>query len=170
MTLTEKIAYIKGLAEGLKLDAEKDEVKVINALIDVVGDIAKTVAELEESVEEAVYQVDELDENLSNLEDVVYGDDCFDICDDDHCDCDDCCDFDDDENVFYEVVCPTCGKEINVEEEILLCGETECPSCGEILEFDFSTLFDEDEDGVCGCGCHDCSTDSHSDCTAEDAE
>ena len=29
MTVTEKVAYIKGLVDGLDLDAKKDEVKVI---------------------------------------------------------------------------------------------------------------------------------------------
>jgi len=158
MTLTEKIAYIKGLTEGLKLDADKDEVKVINAIIDVLDDMAKGITTLADTVDDAVYQLDEVDENLSMLEDVVYGEEDF-----DDCGCDDCCDCDEDENVFYEVTCPTCGEQINVEEDILLCGETECPKCGEVLEFDFSTLFEDGEEGVCGCGCDDC-TDHHSDC------
>ena len=170
MTLTEKIAYIKGLTEGLKLDDEKSEVKVINAIVDLLDDMATTISNMEDSVEQAVYQVDELDESLSELEDVVYGDDCFDFGHDDDCDCDDCCDFDEDENVFYEVTCPTCGEEINVEEEILLCGETQCPNCGEILEFDFSNLFDEDDECGCSCGCDDCCDDEHCDCTSDDAE
>ena len=42
-----------------------------------------------------------------------------------------------------------------------------CPNCGEILEFDFSSLCDEDEDGVCGCGCDDCSDDNHNACDCE---
>ena len=34
MTNTEKVAYIRGLAEGLELDDSKKEVKVLNAIID----------------------------------------------------------------------------------------------------------------------------------------
>lgn len=169
MTLTEKIAYIKGLTEGLKLDNDKDEVKVINAIVDLLEDMASTVSIMEDAVEDAIYQIDEIEDSLSELEDEVFGDDCFDFEHDHDCDCDDCCDFDD-ENVFYEVTCPTCGNEINVEEEILLCGETECPSCGEVLEFDFSDLFDEDDDCGCGCGCDDCCDEEDCDCTSEDAE
>ena len=33
MNLTERIAYIRGLADGLKLDENRDEVKVIKAMI-----------------------------------------------------------------------------------------------------------------------------------------
>lgn len=160
MTLSEKIAYIKGLTDGLKLDTEKDEVKVINALVDLLEDLTVKVQDLDASLESTMAQVDEIDDSLAEVEEFVYEDDFFDCCDDDDCDCDDCCDCDDDENVFYEVTCPSCGNDINVEEEILLCGETACPNCGEILEFDFSTLFDEDEDCDCDCGCHhDCDCD-----------
>lgn len=165
MTLSEKVAYIKGLAEGLKLDESKDEVKVINAIVDVLEEMANGISTVADTVDDAVYQLDEVDECLSELESYVYDDDAFDD-DDDDCSCADCCD-DEDENVFYEVTCPTCGKDINVEEDVLLCGETKCPNCGEILEFDFSSLCDEDEDGVCGCGCDDCSDDNHNACDCE---
>lgn len=166
MTLSEKIAYIKGLTDGLKLNSEKDEVKVINALVDLLDDMTIKVTELDAALENTMAQVDEIDDSLAEVEEYVFDDECFDCCDDD---CDDCCD--DDENVFYEVTCPSCGNDINVEEEILLCGETACPNCGEILEFDFSTLFDEDEDCVCNCSCdcEDCSSEDKCDNT-EDAE
>lgn len=168
MTLSERIAYIKGLTDGLKLDSEKDEVKVIKALVDLLDDITVKVTELDVALEHTMAQVDEIDDSLAEVEEYVFDDDCFDCCDDD-CDCDDCCDCDDDENIFYEVTCPSCGNDINVEEEILLCGETACPNCGEILEFDFSTLFDGDEDCICDCGCEDCSSDHECDHT-EDTE
>ena len=48
MNLTERIAYIRGLAEGLKLDESKDEVKVINAIIDLLEDMAYDVVEMED--------------------------------------------------------------------------------------------------------------------------
>lgn len=149
MTLSEKVAYIKGLAEGLKLDVEKDEVKVINAIIDLLAEMADSTDSIEASVEEIGSQLDEVDYALADLEEDF--DDFLDEMDNDYCDCDDCFDCDDDEDEeFYEVTCPSCGKEICVEEDILLCGEVECPECGEILEFDFSSLM---EDDVCDCGC-----------------
>lgn len=147
MTLTEKVAYIKGLTEGLKLDSNKDEVKVINAIIDLLEDMALTIYDVEETVDEIAEQLDEVDEDLAELEE-----DFLEVLEDEFdCDCDDCCDFDDDEdNEFYEVTCPTCGEEICVEEDVLLAGEVNCPKCNELLEFDFSSL----ENCDCGC-CHD---------------
>lgn len=152
MTLKEKIAYIKGLTEGLKLDESKDEVKVINAVIECLEDMAVAVADMEDLYDEMSMQLDEVDEDLATLEDEVYDDCC---CDDD-CDCDcDCDDYDcDEDDIFYEVTCGSCGEVINVSEDVLLCGEIECPKCGEVLEFDFSDLCcDDDDDCDCGCGC-----------------
>lgn len=153
MTLTEKMAYIKGLADGVKLDEAKDENKIIAALIDAVTDIAESVTDLEELYDELSEQVDAIDEDLSQVEDDFYDDDC--CCDDDYCDCDDCCGYsDDDENPCYEVTCPNCSETICVTEDVLLCGEIHCPKCDELLEFDFSDLIDDESD--CGCGCDEC--------------
>ncbi len=151
MNLTEKISYIKGLAEGLSLDENKPEVKVVNAIIDLLDDMAYSVAEMEELYDELSAQVDEIDQDLATVESDVYDDD-YD------CDCDDCCDDDfdeDDDNPFYEVTCSSCGQKLNVSEDVLLEGEIECPNCGEVMEFDFSGLFDDDdEDGECAsCEC-----------------
>ncbi len=153
MTLNEKIAYIRGLAEGLKLDESKDEVKVINAIIDLLDDMALSQTNMEELFDELSMQVDEIDEDLGNIEDEFYDDCDCDCCDDD-CDCDCCDEFDDEEDPFYEVTCGACQKTICVSEDVLLEGEIECPNCGEILEFDFTGLFEDDE-CECGCGCCD---------------
>lgn len=153
MNLTERISYIRGLAEGLQLDESKPEVKVINAIIELLDDMSYSVNDMEELYDELSAQVDEIDQDLADVETELYDDEDCD-CDDD-CDCD-CCDFDEDEvNPFYEVTCGACGQQINVSEDVLLEGEIECPNCGELLEFDFSDLFDEECD--CDCDDHECS-------------
>ena len=148
MTLTEKIAYIRGLAEGLKLDESKDEVKVLNAIMELLEDMTVAVADLEDLYDEMSEQGDEIDEDLANLEDDYYEDDC-DCCDCD-CDCDDC-DNDCDDTVYYEVTCGKCGETICLDEDLLLEGEIVCPECGDNLVFVFSGLEDE-----CCCHCEDC--------------
>ena len=158
MTLTEKIAYIRGLADGLKLDESKDEVKVIKAMMELLEDMAVAVADLEDFTDELSLQLDEVDEDLATLEDEIYEDycdadcGCCDCCDDDCdcCDCDDDCDCD---CVYYEVTCPSCEETVCVDEDLLLEGEVVCPGCGDILEFDFSEL--EMDGDCCCCGCED---------------
>jgi hypothetical protein len=140
MTLTEKAAYIKGLAEGLGLDESKPETKIINALIDIIDDLSLSVSDLEDELVLVGEQVDAVDEDLDALESYVYDDD---DCDCDDCDC--CCD-DCDEDEFFEVECPACGEVINVDEGILESGSIECPNCGENLEFDIEYEDDEDEE------------------------
>ncbi|MBQ9516214.1 MAG: hypothetical protein IJR57_08895 [Ruminococcus sp.] len=151
MNLTERISYIRGLCDGLKLDENKDEVKVLSAIIDLLEDMAYDVTDMEDIVDDVCNQVDEIDEDLAELEEEVYGE--YDDCCDDDC----CCD---DDDVYYEVTCGKCGEEITVDEDVLLEGEIICPNCGEKLEFDFSEL--KDEDWGCDCGCdHD--HDDHAD-------
>ena len=40
MEITEKVAYLKGLAEGMELDTEKKEGKLLAAIIDVLDDLS----------------------------------------------------------------------------------------------------------------------------------
>ena len=139
MTVTEKVAYLKGLVEGLDLGKDDKEKKVISAVLDVLEDLALAVSDLDDEMELVTEQLDAVDEDLADLEEVFYEE--LDDCD---CDCDDCdcgCDCDDE---MYEVECPNCGEMIYFDEEIILDGEAECPACGEVLEFD------------CDCDCDCC--------------
>ena len=130
MTITERVAYLKGLAEGLDLDVTSKEGKLLNVIIDVLDDIAFEVADLQEVVGELGEQIDMIDEDLDGLEEIVYDD-----CDDDECDCD---------GELYEFVCPACGESVYLDEEMLEEGEMSCPACGEHIEFEIED--DDSED------------------------
>lgn len=140
MDICEKIAYIKGLAEGLDLDTTTKEGKILNAIIDLLGDITEEICDIEEGCDELCEQIDAVDEDLANLEELVYGDD-EDDCD---CDCDDCCECDDE---VYEIECPACNDVIYLDADMLEEEGMVCPNCGTDLEFDF--------DCDCECGCHE---------------
>ena len=131
MTLSEKSAYLKGLMDGLKLDTEKDEGKMIAAIVDMLSDVAETVSDLEDVVDTISDELDCIEEDLDNIDDYLLDDE----------DDDDYEDYGDDE-VLYEVKCPTCGEEITIDEQMLDEGSTVCPNCGEELEFDL----EEDEE------------------------
>lgn len=144
MTVTEKAAYLKGLAEGLSLDENKPETKLIKAMIDVIDEMALSVADLEDDVDMIVDQLDAVDEDLSEVEDFVFGEDDF---DDEYSSCEGCpgCGGDGD---YFEVECPACGEVICLDESMLDEESIECPACGETLEFDFDEIdeFDDDEE------------------------
>ena len=131
-TVTEKVAYLKGLAEGMNIDESTKEGKLLAAVLDVLNDLAETLTDLEDYTAELTEQVDAIDEDLDLLES-----DYYDEWDEDDEDYDG-----DEEDEFYDVTCPSCNTTFCVDEETLLEGGIDCPECGERLEFEI----DEDEE------------------------
>lgn len=134
----EKVAYLRGMLEGMKFDADSDMGKIVLKLIDIVDDLAHDLTDAEERADVMADYIDELDHDLGEVEEYVYGDDC-DCCDDDDCDC--CCDDDDDDDL-YELECPNCGDKIYITEDMLN-GSIECPNCN--TKIDDIEIEDEDE-------------------------
>ena len=153
MTISEKAAYLKGLMEGLNLDTEKAEGKMIASIVDLLGDVTKRLADVEETTIAISDELDEIEEDLDAIEDYIldeeddYDDDDYDDDFDDEYDEDDFedegFDFGDEESTIYEVKC-ACGNIIDFDEETLEAGSIECPKCGELLEFSLED--DEDEE------------------------
>ena len=145
MTLNEKASYIKGLADGLEIDKESKEGKVIAALLDLVGEMTEAITCLADDVDELNDYIEEIDEDLGSVEEVLceYEDDEYDDefdCDGDCDECDCCCEDED----FFEVECPACGEEIcfdsTVDPE-----ELRCPACGAKFE---CLVSEEDLDAI----------------------
>ena len=148
MTISEKAAYLKGLMDGLQLDTEKPEGKMIEGIVDLLGDLAKRLADVEETTIAISDELDEIEEDLDAIEDFIMDDDDDYDDEDDFEDWDDEDDFEDEgfdfgdeDSIIYEVEC-ACGEVINFDEETLEAGSMKCPNCGETLEFSFE---DEDE-------------------------
>ncbi len=131
--LSERVSYIKGLMEGMNLDTTTNEGKLFKAIIDVLDDMAMSIEDTEETQDQIIETLNELDERMDDLEDVVY-EDC------------DCCD--DDDEPFY---CPECGEELPVDD-MEIDENTEsiiCPACKTEIELEWDDCDDE-------CGCCDC--------------
>ncbi len=132
--ISERVAFIKGLAEGMKMDDSTNEGKLLNAIIDVLEDMSLAIDDIEEIQDEVCEQVDGIDEDLAELEKVVYDEE--------------------DELDFEEIDCPYCGETIEVDLDMIdEDAETiECPHCHEKIELEWDCDCDDD----CGCGCgHD---------------
>jgi len=151
MTISEKAAYLKGLMDGLKLDTEASEGKMIAAIVDLLGDVTKKLTDVEETTIAISDELDEIEEDLDAIEDFIMDeedeydddDDDYDFDDDDDEDeyDEEGFDFGDEDTTIYEVEC-ACGNIIDFDEETLEAGSIVCPNCGETLEF---TTEDEDE-------------------------
>ena len=145
MTISEKSAYLKGLMEGLSLDTETNEGKMIAAIVDLLGDMSKRVADIEETTIAISDELDEIEEDLDAIEDYILDEDDEDDWDDEDEDDEDedddledyddeGFDFGDEESTIYEAQC-ACGEIIDFDEEVLEKGSMVCPNCGETLEF-----------------------------------
>lgn len=143
MTISEKVAYLKGLAEGFGIDAGEKEGKLFSVIIDILEDMAMDIEDLEANSLDLAEEIDELSDDLADVEELIFGDDDED--DDDRCCDDDCCCNDD--TVFFEVTCPACENTITVDDDVLTLGAIECPNCGESLEFDLDSLEGDDDNG-----------------------
>ena len=140
MGISEKIAYLKGLMEGMNVDTESNEGKLFAAVVDVLDEIALEVEDLTDEVMELGDGLDVISDDLSDVEDIVYDE--WDDDDDD----DDDDDEDDEEEECYATTCPTCEETIYFDESVLEDGEVICPNCGEKLEFDMSSLEEDSDD------------------------
>jgi len=153
MTISEKSAYIKGLMDGLNLDTEKAEGKLISALVELMGDVTKKLTDVEDTTIAISDELDEIEEDLDAIEDYILDDedddyyddeDDFDDYDDEDDYEDEGFDFGDEETTIYEVKC-ACGNIIAFDEDTLEEGSIVCDNCGETLEFTFDDV-DEDEE------------------------
>ncbi len=154
MTLSEKSAYLKGLMDGLKLDTETNEGKMIAAIVDLLGDMTKKVVDIEDTTIAISDELDEIEEDLDAIEDYILDeeddeDDDYvdedgwdDDEDDEEDDGEEGFDFGDEETTVYEVQC-ACGNIIDFDEDVLESGSIVCDKCGETLEFSFD---DDEED------------------------
>ena len=152
MTISEKSAYLKGLMDGLKLNTEADEGKMIAAIVDMLGDLARKVTDIEDTTIAISDELDEIEEDLDAIEDFIMDSDEEDWDEEDEDEeweedeeeeyGEEGFDFGDEDSIIYEVTC-ACGTVISFDEETLEEGSIICDNCGETLEF---SLEDEDEE------------------------
>lgn len=124
MTISEKVAYLKGLAEGLDLDVEKSkEGKLISVMIGILEEVAMSIEDLEENALALGEEIDVLSDDLADVEDVVFEDED---------------DGDNDEDDYFEVECPNCEEPLIIDDEALAEGVIECPNCEQKFSLDLS--------------------------------
>ena len=127
MGVSEKVAYLKGLMEGLKLDADSDSGKLFKAVIDVLDEVALEIEDLTDEVMEVGDGLDVISDDLADVEELIYEDEVD----------------DEDDEPVYATTCPECEEEIYFDEDYLEDGAIVCPNCGARLEFDASDFEDD---------------------------
>ena len=136
MTITEKVAYIQGLFDGLKLDTEKSgEARILSEVLDVLREVGMQLDGMDAAMDQFDEELDALGDSVADLEEAVFDDEEE---DEDFTGFED----EDDEEDFFEIPCPTCGADLVVDDETLAAGVVDCPACGGKFALSF-----EDEDG-----------------------
>jgi len=130
MTISEKVAYIKGLAEGMKIDDSKNEGKLFLAMLDVLTDMAEELEILDEDLDGMAEVVGEIEEIVEDIEEELFGDDYEDF------------GFDGDD--LYEITCSKCDNTVAVDLSVIEDSIVNCPNCGEKIEFDIDFIGDCD--------------------------
>ncbi len=138
MTISEKVAYLKGLAEGLNLDTDKSkEGKLISVIIGILEEVGMSIEDLEETSRALGEEIDAVSDDLEDVENAVFDDEEAEEGDED---------YDDD---WFEVECPTCEEPLVIDDKALADGFIQCPNCGDKFSLDLSDdpLDAEDGDG-----------------------
>ena len=124
--LTERASYIQGLADGLKINEDTNEGKLLLAMLDLIDEMACELDDLDERQTDVEELLDELTEDFD--------------------------DEDDDDMEYFEITCEKCGNKIYLDEDLLDSDEDiYCQVCGEKIEIEF----DYDCDCDCGCHDHE---------------
>lgn len=149
--LSERVSYLRGLADGLNINEDTAEGKLLKVIIDVLDDVAISVEEVEDEQKALLDDIDDLDERLEDAEDCIYEDcDCDCDCDDDDC----CCGCEDEDIDYTDLECPNCGTEIELDSAIIDEDKSVliCPECHNEIEIEW---IDDDEECCCGCCDHE---------------
>lgn len=145
MTTSEKVAYLKGLAEGMGINEDAGQGKLFKVIIDILEDLSLDLADTRDSMTDLSDALEAVSDDLAELEDEFYEG----YLDDDDDEDEDEEDYED-EPVFYSVKCPGCGFELTVDEDILDQGSFECPECGEVIDLTKAEVeeveFEDEED------------------------
>lgn len=120
--IRERVAYLRGLSDGLSIDETTKEGRLLLAIVDVLEDMAEEIDILDDEQQELDEYVNAIDEDLSAVEDEIY----------------DYEDEDDEDDGYIEVECPNCNETVYIDEDALDSDEEIlCPSCSEPLPIEF---------------------------------
>lgn len=122
--LKARVAYLKGLTEGLGLNDDSREGKLFRHIIEVIDELAEAVIGLQEDIDDLADYTEAIDEDLNDLEDDYY----------EEYDEDD--DYEEDDDDVFSIECPDCHEIVYIDDEMLEDDdvvEILCPNCQRVV-------------------------------------
>ncbi len=142
-SLTDRTAYLRGLAEGMSLAKDKNENKLLLEMLSVMDEMAQKISEMDMDIAELDEYVESIDGDLSDMEEVLFGDGDEDLYDDE--DDDEEMGFDGDEELSFD--CPHCGNPMRLKAaDIDFDQSPVCPKCNKPFFPDVMEGEDGDEE------------------------
>ena len=129
MEILEKVAYMKGLAEGIGLDVKSKEGKLLKVMMDILDDIALELQDLRTGQEDLEDGLDAVSDDLSEVESCLF-------------------EAEDGEETdgVYQTTCPNCGEELEFDlSDLSGCGGC-CGGCAGADEDKDKDDEDDDEE------------------------
>ncbi|APM38600.1 CD1247 N-terminal domain-containing protein [Clostridium kluyveri] len=115
-SIISKVSYLKGLVDGLKIDKNTNDGKVIIEIVNVLKIIAEEIENISEDQKDMRAYIDCMNKDLADLQDNLYDDD-YEA-------------YKDEGENFTEIQCPNCNDMVYVDKDILeRRKELTCPNC-----------------------------------------
>ena len=132
--ITDRVAYLKGLAEGMKLSEETNEGKLLLKMLDALEDMAEEISALRADHDELDEYVESIDDDLADMEEYLFDDDDYDDDEDEDDEDEEENEDEDEDDQMVVYTCPHCGNEVTFEVDGFDFEEDNlCPSCGKPL-------------------------------------
>jgi formylmethanofuran dehydrogenase subunit E len=119
MDLKEKIAYLKGLIDGHAFDQGNREGQIFVSIAEIFQKLADEIDRLKRLHEEMEDYLESVDEDLNELEEIIYGDEE---------------DLNLEDEEYLEIECTNCHDKVSFEPNAVMNEEdlmkVMCPHCG----------------------------------------
>jgi len=129
-SIKEKISYLKGVLEGGSIDKSSNEGKLLNVMVDVLEEMSIELENLSVIQNQLSDEIESIDEDLAEIEKIIFEDDGFDI------------DGERDNDIYIaEIECPHCSKKISFNKNSIdINTDTiKCPSCNRNIDIEWET-------------------------------
>lgn len=115
-SIISKVSYLSGLVDGLEINKDTKEGKVLIEVVNVLKDMAQEISHISDSQKDMEEYIDAIDEDLSELQGGIYDDEYE--------------PYEDVGDNFIQLKCPNCSDDVYVDKDLL--GQREeitCPNC-----------------------------------------
>ncbi|MFO7952367.1 MAG: AraC family transcriptional regulator [Bacillota bacterium] len=137
--LKARVSYLRGFTEGLELEEESKEQKILHRIIDLLGDMSDEIEQLRVDYEELFEYTEAIDEDLTTMEEDFYEENDEEFFDDELGEYDE----------GFSIECPNCREIVVVDDNILdqeSSIEVTCPGCGEAILVDDEEWHEDSEE------------------------